>query len=168
MVLPGTRNLQWNIYGFWKVSFCCYWSILYQFLVNYCDHETDCTNEDEHSRCDCQSGTCICKLGFSKPKPGGKCEETGKHYRTLGLKSIFFQFIHFVSFLAKPCSKEADCTTEDEKSTCDIQKERCICLPGFAIGVVGLCGMYHITFGLKNLLFFVDQFFYHKQNYLYF
>ena len=101
MVLPGTRNLQWNIYGFWKVSFCCYWSILYQFLVNYCDHETTCTNEDEHSRCDCQSGTCICKLGFSKPKPGGKCEETGKHYRTLGLKSIFFQLIHFVSFPSK-------------------------------------------------------------------
>ena len=75
---------------------CRYVRALYHFLVKSCNREEHCTDEDEHSTCDCQSATCICKLGFSKPKPGGKCEETGKH-----LKSIFFQLIHFVSFPSK-------------------------------------------------------------------
>lgn len=87
-------------YWVWKVSFW-YWCILYNFLVKSCNKETDCTDEDEHSICDCKSGTCICKLGFSRPNPDGMCEETGMHHRILSLKSRFFQLIHFVSFPSK-------------------------------------------------------------------
>ena len=129
--------------------------ILYHFLVKYCHHEEDCTDEDKHSICDCQSATCICKLGFSKLKPGGKCEETGKH-----LKSIFFQLIHFVSFPSKTMQQRVQLHYWGWKQYLRYSKRKVYLFVRFCHWSWWVVWYVSYNIGFQKSPFFVDPFFY--------